>query len=535
MKDGGGGSSPQSDAGEGGAPSNCPMLAAPTNGTVNAGSLSPGASARFSCSVGYDLVGSDTLVCQTNGQWDKPAPTCKIKDCGPLSQPAQGSVSVPSTTYGSVATYSCPVGYGPVPGATRTCQADGTWSGTAPTCVPAMCPALTAPAGGTVTAQALTYGSVATYACSIGYAMTGTATRTCQQDGTWSGSAPTCTIKNCGTLANPTNGTVSAPATTYGSTATYSCAAGYNMSGSATRTCQDTATWSGTAPTCVIVNCGALTNPANGAVNAPTTTYGSSATYSCTNGYGLVGPTTRSCQANGTWSGATPMCLSQANCDLKVLSDTIALWPFDDGMGQAVRDIGPHAFNGTLGPTNAVDMTDPTWSTPGRFAARGLTTNGASQQYVHVGTGIAFPNNALTFESWVRPTTSDYAQYFTAGFINLYVSINWNADGIDWGIGDGMNWQLHSVTGAPVALNTWHYVAVTYDGATMTAYLDGASIGTKSATTTLAVPMDYELGGRPSNTFLTGVLGPMRLSSTAHTAATIAQQWTNSLACPAPP
>jgi hypothetical protein len=224
--------------------------------------------------------------------------------------------------------------------------------------------------------------------------------------------------------------------------------------------------------------------------------------------------------------------VSQANCDFKLLSDTIALWPFDDGSGQAVRDVGPHAFNGTLGATNAVESSDPTWTAPGRFAAHGLATAGAQQQYVHVASGIAFPMNALTFESWVKPTTNDYAQFFTAGPMSLYVAINWNIGGIDWGIGDGTNWQRHSITNAPISRNSWHYIAVTFDGATMTAYLDGASIGSKAATTTVAVPTSYELGGFPSNTFLTGVLGPMRLSSTAHTAATIAAQWTNASVCP---
>jgi hypothetical protein len=42
------------------------------------------------------------------------------------------------------------------------------------------------------------------------------------------------------------------------------------------------------------------------------------------------------------------------------------------------------------------------------------------------------------------------------------------------------------------------------------------------------------MGGRPQNTFLTGTLGPMRMSSTAHTAATVAAQWNNALACTAP-
>ena len=59
------------------------------------------------------------------------------------------------------------------------------------------------------------------------------------------------TAVNCGTLTNPTNGSVTHTAgTTFGRTATYSCNVGYNLVGGRNRTCQATAVWSGNAPTC---------------------------------------------------------------------------------------------------------------------------------------------------------------------------------------------------------------------------------------------------------------------------------------------
>ena len=59
------------------------------------------------------------------------------------------------------------------------------------------------------------------------------------------------TAVNCGTLTNPANGQVTHTAgATFGQTATYSCNTGYNLVGSSTRTCQATRVWSGSAPTC---------------------------------------------------------------------------------------------------------------------------------------------------------------------------------------------------------------------------------------------------------------------------------------------
>ena len=57
-----------------------------------------------------------------------------------------------------------------------------------------------------------------------------------------------------------------------------------------------------------VVDCGNLMDPANGAVSLTTTTYNSVATYSCNDGYTLVGDTSRTCLDDGSWSGTAPTC-----------------------------------------------------------------------------------------------------------------------------------------------------------------------------------------------------------------------------------
>ena len=156
------------------------------------------------------------------------------------------------------------------------------------------------------------------------------------------------TVVDCGTLINPTNGQVSHTAgTTYRQKATYSCDAGFNLVGDNIRMCQVSGVWSGNAPICqgelliyyattmlvvfsllvdcvsqpdfalhssvslilTVVNCGTLTDPANGQVSHTAgTTLGQTATYSCDTGYNLVGNTNRICQATGVWSGREPIC-----------------------------------------------------------------------------------------------------------------------------------------------------------------------------------------------------------------------------------
>ena len=60
-----------------------------------------------------------------------------------------------------------------------------------------------------------------------------------------------------------------------------------------------------------VVDCGVLTNPANGQVSHPTeTAFRQTATYSCNTGYNLVGDSARTCQPTGKWSGSEPTCQS---------------------------------------------------------------------------------------------------------------------------------------------------------------------------------------------------------------------------------
>ena len=59
----------------------------------------------------------------------------------------------------------------------------------------------------------------------------------------------------------------------------------------------------------LVVSCEVLIDPANGQVSHTAgTTFGQTVTYSCDTGYNLVGDSTRTCQADGIWSGSAPIC-----------------------------------------------------------------------------------------------------------------------------------------------------------------------------------------------------------------------------------
>lgn len=139
--------------------------------------------------------------------------------------------------------------------------------------------------------------------------------------------------KTCDNLSNPANGRVVLSGNNPGSTATYRCNAGFRLRGESRRTCQTNGQWSGKAPTCqrefnittpsasmqslaylccsfsiAAVRCRRLNNPSDGSVSLSGTTVGSTATYSCNDGFTLQGQSTRTCQSNSQWSGSAPTC-----------------------------------------------------------------------------------------------------------------------------------------------------------------------------------------------------------------------------------
>ncbi len=240
--------------------------------------------------------------------------------------------------------------------------------------------------------------------------------------------------------------------------------------------------------------------------------------------------------------------LTMSACQLGADSRTVALWHFSAGAGQTITDASGNGHDLTLGPTAAVEVADPTWSM-GRFDYGLLfdssicdvqVPNCVDADYANGSGSNTFPGNQLSVELWVLPTggsgSGDYAQIFTAGFINCFMSTRLSNNSVEIGIGDGMSWELLTVNTNPVDLDDgdWHYLAMTYDGNDMVVYVDGEAAGSGPATTVLASPGDYKVGGRPFNTFLDGWMDELRLSDIARSSSEIAAAWNAASLCPPP-
>ncbi|XP_078616175.1 P-selectin-like [Branchiostoma floridae x Branchiostoma japonicum] len=264
----------------------------------------------YECSPGYvQIAGIDFKSC-SYGAWKGPDLVC-VKSCpSPYTGDAVTKYCRPRAPFpvGARCSFYCsyPL-YIPVHGnTTRTCSNDGTWTGTPLFCIRARpCQALTSPTNGAQSPLAPYYfPATVTFTCNPGYVLNGNETTTCRPDGSWSNSTPTCTVGQCSTLTAPTNGAL----TTFG--VIFTCNSGYVRNGAETSTCQAGGTWSNPVPTCTPRPCPGLTAPTNGALSptGPNYAYPNQVTVTYNSGCDLDGVSPVTCQADGTWSNLVGTC-----------------------------------------------------------------------------------------------------------------------------------------------------------------------------------------------------------------------------------
>ncbi|KAI8498131.1 hypothetical protein Bbelb_240750 [Branchiostoma belcheri] len=337
-------------------PIQCPTRTAPANGAVSpTGAVSYPNGVTFTCNPGYVLNGAAAATCQADGTWSDIVPTCTENQCPTLTVPTNGALSTTLTSYQTVVTFICHTGYVLNGDSNTTCQADGTWSNPVPTCTPVQCPILTDPTNGMLRPTGvISYPNSVSFTCNTGYQLIGFAAATCQADGTWSNSVPTCTPIQCPTLPTPTNGAVSPTGViAYPNSVSFKCNTGYQLNGFAAATCQADGTWSNPVPTCTAVQCPTLIAPTNGAVS-PTgaVSYPNGVTFTCNTGYVLNGAAAATCQADGTWSNPVPTCTPNG-----ALSTTVASY---QTVVSFICNTG-YVRNGFL---NTTCQADGTWTNP---------------------------------------------------------------------------------------------------------------------------------------------------------------------------
>ena len=277
---------------------------------------------NYTCSYGYRVSGVKTRICKDDGKWSESSPKCEEIRCVPPEVPKNSSVvysgndrsTSESFKVGSTVQYRCAIGHIVRGESLRSCEADGSWSGTPPVCSYIDCgwPYILNNGRWMLTTNTTHYGSTVEYECINNYRINGLPRRLCLENGTWSGQAPVCEVINCGQPPVKDDKTLVEGSSFFvGEKVHYSCQYGYELVGEEVRICDSSAQWSHEVPFCRIVDCGrppVLPNGRGYLLNS-TTTYDSVIEYHCMSEFKLIGDPIRRCLATGSWSGSLPRCL----------------------------------------------------------------------------------------------------------------------------------------------------------------------------------------------------------------------------------
>jgi hypothetical protein len=283
----------------------CPAL---SSSSFASWPLTPqGSQAVGTCISGY--TGSATRPCNVDGTWGTASSSCTPILCLALSN--DNNAAWPVTTAGTtVVTGTCVSGYQGQP--SRACSITGVWGAISSPCTQIICPALASNANASWPQSVA--GGVAIGTCLAGY--TGSASRVCNNDGSWAVATSSCVQLTCASL---TEGNAFWSTQVAGSSSVSgTCVAGY--AGAPTRSCSITGVWSSIADGCTVIQCPSLS--ASASASWPATNAGSQAVGTCLPGFS--GSAQRLCQLDGTWATATSSC-TQISCGA-LSSDGDASW-----------------------------------------------------------------------------------------------------------------------------------------------------------------------------------------------------------------
>ncbi|XP_033375748.1 complement receptor type 2 [Parus major] len=174
---------------------------------------------------------------------------------------------------------------------------------------------------GTVSPRRYSYRTwdTVTFTCSPGYALRGSRSSTCGAGSRWNPPPPECRKElSCPrppSIANGLHSGHSWASFPRGVTVSYSCSEGFQLLGNASITCTDSGLWSRPLPRCEAIGC-QVPEVQNGNVHNPQSTYraGETLLFDCDAGYSSEDTAEARCQPGGTWDPPLLVCQRGKQC-----------------------------------------------------------------------------------------------------------------------------------------------------------------------------------------------------------------------------
>jgi hypothetical protein len=179
--------------------------------------------------------------------------------------------------------------------------------------------------------------------------------------------------------------------------------------------------------------------------------------------------------------------------------------------------------------TNNFSITRNGNTTQGTFSPYGSNWSNYfdGSSYLVTSSTQIVPTGSFTVECWVYVTSTANQAFVAQGTSGNSARFSICIDGGLWWTQIG-NTSIN--VGTP-ALNTWNYLAATFNGSTLTLYVNGTSVGTASTTTsaqnnTLAIGT-LGAGWATSGYYVTGYISNVRVSNTVRTISTPTTPYTS--------
>lgn len=217
----------------------------------------------------------------------------------------------------------------------------------------------------------------------------------------------------------------------------------------------------------------------------------------------------------------------------------VALWDFNDGQGQTIKDNSGNHLDGVLGLTDNVENIDPTWSTVGcvtdNNGSNGLTFDGTQTASIPASDSLNLGTGPFTFEASIMTTGTS---------TQMILSNRLASQGVMFGLMSGRLFiQLGGVApnigydqGVTINDGNCHHVAITRNSAgTLTFYLDGVSYYTAASTSSISSTGHFYLSydARDAKDYFNGSMDEVRIWKIARSANDIATYKNKPIANPA--
>ncbi|XP_078348042.1 sushi, von Willebrand factor type A, EGF and pentraxin domain-containing protein 1-like isoform X3 [Oculina patagonica] len=300
---------------------NCRNPGIPPNGTRKGENFEHGKTVSFTCNNGYTLIGSKSMQCG-NGVWSSSLPQCK-KPCSDPGAPQNGLKIGNDFRHGMKVTFRCQATFKLTGVSSTTCM-DGAWSHKVPECS-ASCRNPGRPRNGARRGDNFEHGQRVSFTCNNGYTLTGSQSMQCRE-GVWSSSLPQCK-KSCSDPGAPQNGLKIGNDFRHGMKVMFRCRATFNLTGVSSITCMDGA-WSHKVPEC-LASCRNPGRPRNGARKGDNFEHGQTVSFTCNNGYTLIGTNSMQCR-KGIWSSSLPQCKTVCKIPAKMNDGVVLTDKFDN-------------------------------------------------------------------------------------------------------------------------------------------------------------------------------------------------------------